>query len=178
MVHFNASWITVGPNNIIANNPIGVGVSDTTDIDNTITRNSIYNNGSAGTGLGIQLLNHANNSISAPTLSADRASRSRPPAARACAGCTVEAFKAAPDAGDASAGAAGQGKVFLGSSLVPASGSFTVGFSQTLNPGDLVSATMTDPAGDTSQFSSNVAAASLGSARRRRRRPCRRPPRA
>ena len=40
----------------------------------------------------------------------------------------VEAFKAAPDAGDASSGHAGQCKVFLGSVLVPASGAFTVGW--------------------------------------------------
>ncbi len=161
-VHFNASWVTVGPNNIIANNPIGVGVSDTTDIDNTITQNSIYNNGSAGTGLAIQLLNHANNSISAPSLSATGVSLTAA-SGSACAGCTVEAFKASPDPGDAAAGAAGQGKVFLGSVLVPASGAFTVGFNQTLTAGDLVTATMTDPAGNTSQFSPNVAAASLGS---------------
>ena len=51
--------MTVGPNNVIANNPSGVIVSDATDVYNTITHNSIYNNGSGGTGLGIQLLNHS-----------------------------------------------------------------------------------------------------------------------
>ena len=81
----------------------------------------------------------------------------------ACAGCTVEVFKATPNVGDASGGTAGQGKVFLGSTLVPASGAFTVGFSQTLSAGNLVTATVTDPAGDTSQFSPNVAAASVSS---------------
>jgi CSLREA domain-containing protein len=158
-VHFNASWVTIGPNNIIANNPTGVVISDTTDSYNTVTRNSIYNNGSAGAGLGIQLLNHSNNSIATPTLSPSGVAQTAANGT-ACAGCTVEVFKATPNVGDASGGTAGQGKVFLGSTLVPASGAFTVGFSPTLNPGDPVTATVTDPAGDTSQFSTNVAAAS------------------
>ncbi len=159
-VHFNASWVTIGPNNIIANNPTGVVISDTTDLDNTVTGNSIYNNGSAGTGLGIQLLNHANNSIGTPTIAPSGVSLTAA-SGTACAGCTVEVFAASPNPGDAGGGGAGQGKVFLGTATVPASGTFTVGFSQTLNPGDLVTATVTDPAGDTSQFSTNVAAAAV-----------------
>ena len=159
-IHFNASWMTVGPNNVIANNPTGVVVSDATDLYNTVTRNSIYNNGSAGTGLGIQLLNHSNNSIALPVLSPSGVSLTAANGT-ACAGCTVEAFKATPDVGDASGGQAGQGKVFLGSTLVPASGAFTVGFNTTLSAGNLVTATVTDPAGDTSQFSANVAAAAI-----------------
>ena len=162
VVHFNASWTTVGPNNIIANNPIGVSIADTSDIYNTITGNSIYNNGSAGTGLGIQLINGSNHAIGVPTISPSGVSLVAA-TGTACAGCTVEVFKAAPNAADASGGAAGQGKVFLGSNVVPASGAFTVGFSSALNPGDPVTATVTSAPGDTSQFSSNVAAASISS---------------
>ena len=158
-VHFNASWVAIGPNNIIANNPSGVIVSDASDLYNTISQNSIFNNGSTGSGRGIQLSNHSNSSIAVPTLSPSGVSLTAADGA-ACAGCTVEVFKATPNVGDASGGTAGQGKVFLGSTLVPASGAFTVGFSPTLNPGDPVTATVTDPAGDTSQFSTNVAAAS------------------
>ena len=160
-VHFNASWTTVGPGNIVANNPTGVIVSDASDIDNTITQNTIYNNGAGGTGRGIQVINGANNAIVVPTLSPTGVSLSAASGA-ACAGCTVEVFKASADSGDASNGGAGQGRTFLGSTLVPASGTFTVGFNQTLSPGDPVTATQTDAAGNTSQFSPNVGAASVG----------------
>ncbi len=159
-VHFNASWTTVGPGNIVANNPTGVVISDTSNVDHTLTSNSIYNNGSTGSGRGIQVLNHANNSIAVPTLSPSGVSLTAASGA-ACAGCTVEAFRAIANVGDASAGAAGQGKTFLGSTLVPASGAFTIGFTTTLSAGDLVTATVTDPAGDTSQFSVNVVATSI-----------------
>ena len=160
-VHFNASWTTVGPNNIIANNPTGVIISDVSDIDNTVTQNSIFNNGSGGTGRGIQVINGSNNGIGVPTLSPSGVSLTAANGA-ACAGCTVEVFKASTDAGDASSGTAGQGKVFLGSTLVPVSGAFTVGFNQTLGNGDPVTASVTDATGNTSQFSLNVAAASVG----------------
>ncbi len=159
-IHFNASWMTVGPDNIIANNPSGVIVSDATDLYNTVTGNSIYNNGSGGTGRGIALLNHANRSIAPPVLSPSGVSLTAANGT-ACAGCTVEAFKATPDVGDAGGGTAGQGKVFLGSTVVPASGAFTVGFDTTLAAGTKVTATVTDLGGDTSQFSPNVAAASI-----------------
>ncbi|MFI5198992.1 MAG: CSLREA domain-containing protein, partial [Candidatus Limnocylindrales bacterium] len=67
-IHFNASWMTVGPNNVIANNPSGVIVSDATDVFNTISHNSMYNNGAGKTGRCIQLLNHSNQSIAPPVL--------------------------------------------------------------------------------------------------------------
>ena len=159
-IHFNASWMMVGPNNVIANNPSGVIVSDATDVFNTISHNSIYNNGAGKTGRGIQLLNHSNHSIAPPVLSPSGVSLTAAQGT-ACAGCTVEAFVAAPDAGDASAGLAGQGKVFLGSTLVPAGGAFTVGFKSTLAAGTKVTATVTDAVGETSQFSPNVAAAAI-----------------
>ena len=159
-IHFNASWMTVGPNNVIANNPSGVIVSDASDVFNTITHNSIYNNGSGKTGRGIQLLNHSNHSVAPPVLGPTGVSLTAA-TGTACAGCTVEAFLAAPDAADASAGLAGQGKVFLGSTIVPASGAFTVGLKPTLTAGTKVTATVTDGAGETSQFSSNVAAAAI-----------------
>ncbi len=158
-VHYNAAWTTVGPNNIVANNPTGIIVSDASNVYNTITRNSIYNNGSTGSGRGISILNHANNSIPVPSLNPTGVSLTAATGA-ACPGCTVEVFKAQPNVGDASGGTAGQGKIFLGSTLVPASGAFTVGFGVALNPGDPVTATQTNPGGDTSQFSPNVAAAS------------------
>ncbi len=159
-IHFNASWMTVGPNNVIANNPSGVIVSDASDVFNTITHNAIYNNGSGKTGLGIQLLNHSNHSVTPPVLSPSGVSLTAA-TGTACAGCTVEAFLAAPDAADASTGLAGQGKVFLGSTIVPASGAFTVGLKPALAAGTKVTATVTDAAGETSQFSTNVAAASI-----------------
>ncbi len=158
-VHYNASWTTIGPNNIIANNPTGVVVSDASDLYNTITQNSIYGNGSTGSGRGIAVLNHANNSIVPPTIDPAGVSLTAASGA-ACAGCTVEVFLAAPDAGDSTGGTAGQGKVLLGSGVVAPTGTFTIGFSGPVNPGDEVTATQTDPTGDTSQFSPNVAAAS------------------
>ena len=161
-IHYNASWTTVGPNNIVANNPTGVIVSDVSDIDNTISQNTIYNNGTGGTGRGIQIINGSNAGIGLPALSSTGVSLTAATGA-ACAGCTVEVFKASSDSADASNGTAGQGRTFLGSTIVPASGAFTVGFNQTLGNGDPVTATVTDLAGNTSQFSPNVAASSSAS---------------
>ncbi len=161
-IHYNASWTTVGPNNIIANNPTGVIVSDVSDIDNTVSQNTIYNNGAGGTGRGIQIINGSNAGIGVPSLSSSGVSTTAASGA-ACAGCTIEVFKASADSGDASNGTAGQGRTFLGSTIVPAGGAFTVGFNQTLGDGDPVTATVTDLAGNTSQFSPNVAASSSAS---------------
>ena len=158
-IHYNSAWTTVGPNNVVANNPTGIIVSDASNVYNTITRNSVYNNGSTGSGRGISILNHANNSIAVPNLNPTGVSLTAATGA-ACPGCTVEVFQAQSNVGDASAGLAGQGKTFLGSTLVPASGAFTVGFNTTLTAGNLVTATQTTPVGDTSQFSPNIAAAS------------------
>ena len=66
-IHYNASWTTVGPNNIIANNPTGVGSSATSRTSTTRSpRTRSTTTARRGTGRGIQLLNHANNSIGCP----------------------------------------------------------------------------------------------------------------
>jgi hypothetical protein len=47
-IYARAKGSRIGPNNVIANNPIGVQVADTYTTLNTITRNSIYNNATLG----------------------------------------------------------------------------------------------------------------------------------
>ena len=68
-----------------------------------------------------------------------------PPAGAACAGCTVEVFS----------DSAGQGRVYEGATTADADGNFRFSKADGLT-GPYVTATATDPAGNTSEFSAPV----------------------
>ena len=154
----------IGPDNIIAYNPIGVQITGTDTDFNTITRNVIYNN----TGLGIDLdpigtpnLNDpgdadagANEQLNAPLIVS---ATQNLVSGTACVTCTVEVFRASGEAG-----AYGQGQSFAGSALAGADGTFSVSVSG-ITVGDDVTATATDALGNTSEFALNVRAVASAS---------------
>jgi hypothetical protein len=136
----------IGPDNIIAYNPIGIRIAGADTDFNTITRNAIYGN----TGLGIDLDPlGANQQLNAPEIVSATPSLV---SGSACVTCTVEIFRAA-----GGAGAYGQGQIFAGSAMAGAGGMFSVTVSG-IAVGDYVTATATDALGNTSEFALNVRA--------------------
>jgi CSLREA domain-containing protein len=161
-IESGAKGSRIGPGNVIANNPIGVLVSNDESDSNTITRNSIYGNTKLGidiSPLGAVNQNEAgdadtgaNEQLNYPVLSSARKSRASKPAVvkgTACAGCTVEVFAA-----DGGKGVYGEGKSFVGSVIAGSDGTFAV--SVGVPRGRYVSATATDAEGNTSEFSRNL----------------------
>ena len=158
-----ASGNRIGPNNIIANSPAdGILISNNENIQNTITQNSIYNNGQ----MGIELLwmqgvnpigsggpgSMANEGVDYPQLTSATPTQVT---GTACANCRVELFLAQRQMTDLSNGTHGQGKTFVGAGTVGADGHFTISISgATL--GDWLTATTTDGRGNTSEFSENI----------------------
>jgi hypothetical protein len=172
--------------NIIANHPgDGIVLKNSSDAAhnhfgetyyNTISRNSLYNNGNpAVTNSGAidgvwnkpYYVNNAwtypNQGLPAPVISSatiasvtgTSLTRSNQP----CAACTIEVFIA--DKGsvnDASGENAGEGKTFIGSGTTDDNGNFAVTVTG-VNQDQLVTATATDTLGNTSQFSANVVVA-------------------
>jgi CSLREA domain-containing protein len=146
---------TIGPNNIIANNPAGIRIEGADSDGNAITRNSIFSN----SGIGIELSpeganpndpsdtdNGANDQLNHPAIA------NAVPGlvtGRACTGCHVEVFRA-----DGGANEYGPGRDFVGSGTADASGVFTATVGG-LSVGQYVTATSTDGAGNTSEFSLN-----------------------
>jgi hypothetical protein len=173
-------------NNLIANHPgDGIVLKNTSDAAhghfgetyyNTISRNSLYNNGDpAVTGSGAidgiwhkpyyvnNTWTYPNQGLPTPTISsatvASVAGTSRTRSNQACAGCTIEVFIAdKSSASDASGDNAGEGKTFVGSGTTDAAGNFTIAVTGAAQ-GQLVTATATDTLGNTSQFSANVVVA-------------------
>jgi uncharacterized membrane protein len=169
--------------NQIANHPgDGIVLKNTSDAAhnhfgetyyNTISRNSLYNNGdpsvsTSGAIDGIWLKpyyvnntwTYPNQGLPAPTLSSANTTSvsgtSRTRSNQACAGCTIEIFIAdKTSANDPSGDNAGEGKTFIGSGTTNSSGAFTVNVSGVAQ-GQLVTATATDTLGNTSQFSTNM----------------------
>ncbi|MBV9791220.1 MAG: carbohydrate-binding protein, partial [Chloroflexi bacterium] len=170
-------------NNVIANHPgDGIVLKNTSDAQhghfgatyyNTISRNSLYNNGnpSVSTSGAIDGIWHKpyyvnntwtypNQGLPAPALAnattAQVAGTSRALSNQACAGCTIEIFIAdKSNLNDASGDNAGEGKTFIGSGTTDASGNFAVLVAGVAG-GQLVTATATDTLGNTSQFSANL----------------------
>jgi CSLREA domain-containing protein len=176
-VGFNASRVTLGPGNLIANNPDGILVPNTSSTGVTITRNSIFNNRAthacgANTGRGIDLApldacnpnspqspSPANNGVLAPTLVAANATTVE---ARTCAGCRVEVFVAdAPAAASGAPTPAGQGQTFVGAGVADATGRALVPIGG-VSLGTVLTATTTDTLGDTSEFATNLAVGTAG----------------
>lgn len=150
--------------NIIANHPEnGVLVSNESDDDhngfgetfyNTISRNSIYNNGLQGIRLTEKRGVYANQNIRPPTIAKATTAvvigQASAPGGAACANCRVEIFLT-----DESSDTAGEGKTFVGEAVTGANGNFVVGVSG-VAIGKQVTATTTDTLGNTSPFSMNV----------------------
>jgi len=106
---------------------------------NTLRRNAIYANG----GPGIDLCQGGNGMLAAPILEFVTPWGA---IGSACPGCTVEVFSDAED----------EGRVYEGSAVADATGRFTFAKPARLT-GPYVTATATDPEGNTSEFSAPVA---------------------
>lgn len=163
-IEHDTNKVQLGPNNEIAYNDNGVqvqslgsqpfsSVSLPTNF-NTITQNSIHDN--AGRGIDLAPLG-ANNTAAnadpnsnegnlAPVLSATPVSI----AASTCPGCTVELFQA----DTSSTSTRGEGRTYLATATGDAAGTATFDFAAA--PGTIVTATATNPAGSSSEFSQNV----------------------
>ena len=121
--------------NVIAyNTGFGVSVAGTQTHNDTIRGNSIHDNNSGG----IKLDLGANAGIPQPTITA-----SSPMHGTACANCTVDIYS----------DAANQGRTYQGSVTADGTGNWT--FSGAV-AGPFVTATATDPQGNTSAFSAAV----------------------
>jgi CSLREA domain-containing protein len=158
----------IGPNNIIANNRIGVQVNDTTTDGNTITQNSIYNNSWLGIDLGPisgvtpndngDADSEANQGLNWPVFGSAIVTQVT---GTACAEsivpkpCRIEVFIAERKTNDSGVGNYGQGKIFVGSGMTNTNGTFAVGLSG-VTVGQYLTATATDAAGNTSEFSRNI----------------------
>ncbi len=155
-----ASGTTIGPDNIIANHPIGIQMNvERSNVSNRITRNSLFDNG-----VGIDLFpSGVNPNGQFGTLGPNRfqafpgisSATTTTVTGQACAGCTVEVFLA--DGGD---NEFGQGRTFVGSAVAVANptGATTGRFTATVSGlaiGDFVTTTATDSAGNSSEFSLN-----------------------
>ena len=147
---------TNGAGNTIAFNGMdAVHVRDSASDGNTISRNSILSN----SGLGIDLLpsgvtpNDPSDSDTGPNENLNFPVISQASATTvigtSCANCTVELFIADPDPTGF-----GEGATFEASGTANASGDFSIPVS--LAAADAVTATATDPQGNTSEFSLNV----------------------
>nr|MBA2488634.1 right-handed parallel beta-helix repeat-containing protein [Chloroflexota bacterium] len=144
--------------NVVANNPAGIQIRNADDDRVTISRNSIYSN--AGLGIDLAPLGSvnpnddggvdggANQRLNYPEIAV---ATSTAVTGQACPGCTVELFQS-----DGPAGEYGEGRAFIASTTTAGSGWFTIP-GGTLDPDDVVTATTTDGAGNTSEFARNVA---------------------
>ena len=160
----NGVWIVdgssgsrIGPDNMIADNLVsGVVVRHAATDRNTITANSIYGNRRLGIDLDPVSSVNPNDAGDVDTgpnqqLNFPVIGTATPQAVEGstCGGCTVEVFKA-----DRGSGAYGQGKTLVGSATADSGGSFAAPVSG-VSKGDYVSATATNAAGNTSEFSLN-----------------------
>lgn len=157
--------------NIVRNNTIafnkkhGIQIDPTSDQKhgyvgetyfNTLSQNSIYRNGEKGIDLNEKIMQdgrkfYGNQNRPAPTLK--KASTSLVTGKVGCINCVVEVFNTgnttlADEDGE------GEGKTYLASATTGADGLFNIAI--TANVGDVLSATVTDDTGNTSEFSKNI----------------------
>jgi len=126
----------IGPDNIIAHNNLGIRISGSNTLGNTITQNSIFDNS-----LGIRQWDRGNIMLDSPQIfEFDIAMGSV--TGTACANCIVEIFS---DSGN-------EGKVFEGQTTADSSSAFTYEHDVSFT-GPYLTATATDADGTTSEFS-------------------------
>ena len=148
-----------GAANVIAFNPQG-GIDVLAGSGNTLAHNSIFANGSSQHGPGIVLTPGANNNQPAPVLKTATYNTTNQTltvtgtlTAKASTAFTLEFF--CNPTGDP------EGRIFLGSQTVTTNSAGTVNFTFTLkttlvNSNPLITATATDPNGNTSAFSAGI----------------------
>ncbi len=156
-----------GASNVIAGNTFeGVAMFDAATAKNSLSRNSIYGNGARG----IALFSASNNSQPFPSLSSAVLSTVANPSGTEIMGTltsapsttfTLEFFASAT--GDPSG--FGEGQFFVGNASVTTNGSgnasFTTQLASAIPDGYVVSATATDPLGNSSEFSATRVVASM-----------------
>lgn len=158
----------IGPNNILANSLYGVQLLDAGTDRNTFRQNSIYNNGRLGIDLGTvpgvspndsgDLDTGTNEELNWPVL---KTATSTQVTGTACSEavvpkpCRIEVFIAKRNTSDSGGGNYGQGKTFVGAGTTNSNGSFAVTISG-VTAGQYLTATATDAAGNTSEFSRNI----------------------
>jgi parallel beta-helix repeat protein len=129
----------IGPDNIIANNhESGIEIGRKEDIRNTITRNTITNNG----GLGIRLVDGGNTELPPPVLGTGTYNTivgTAPP------DCVIEIFSDPED----------EGMIYEGTTMSDSNGNFSLTISGKFT-GPYITATATDVEGNTSEFSTAV----------------------
>jgi parallel beta-helix repeat protein len=148
----SASNWRIGPNNYIwFNSDLGIRIDQGPDfpaVHNTITQNSITVNGDGSSGKGIDLSGFpdiANAGIVPPVINSVTANQVAGTAS-APDGSIVEIFQ----------DVVGQGEVYLGSTVVTSGQFLYNGFIVSCSMGGYITATVTDPDGNTSEFSSPV----------------------
>jgi len=160
-VTFHAAGNQIGPGNRVEGNPVGVVVNEPADTDrNRITQNSI----TANTGLGIDLALGGNLGQVNPNDNGDADTgpneqvnwpewtvlTATSASGTACPGCLVEVFQS-----DGNASGFGSGARFVGGATANGDGRFTVPLPS--GSSDLpLTATASDPAGNTSEFNNNL----------------------
>jgi parallel beta-helix repeat protein len=129
---------TIGVSNIIAfNERGGVTVAGSSTLGNKITQNSIHSN----RGMGIDLSSGGNTELPGPDIT-DNNLAGGTASGTACANCTVEIYSDDHN----------EGRLYEGTSITDAGGHWTFSKGSPLT-GPTVTATATDPQGNTSEFS-------------------------
>ena len=145
----------IGEGNVIAFNSLGVLVN-TSSVRNTITKNSIFSNTSAG----ISLSDGGNLELPAPVLAAATNQFSETAVSGTLTVATQPSSQFIIEFFSDPVSEAG-GKVYLGSKVVTTDAAgfvqFSAVFPTVVTTGQYITATATDAAGDTSQFSNAIA---------------------
>jgi hypothetical protein len=155
----------IGVNNVIANNSTGIAVEGQLSRGNKITRNSIFAN--ARLGIDLAPIGQVNQNDGGDGDSGPNTLRNWPVlgspssssvSGTACPGCTVEVFLADGSAtlDPRQATSYGEGRTYLATAVANSSGAFTAQLPSSA-AGRIITATATDGAGNTSEFSLNRA---------------------